>query len=335
MMIRRLASYTWKLYGSGELRTMNLSKFRAFTHAVKEQIVRLCLWPVPHYSRAGLYPQAMFITVGLIWFDYRPDWATQGPGVAMALLAFAAIYMGFRGPKVTRVEGTVWIAISACLFILEMHAISVDHATHDAEQALIRKNEESIRREQAKSFSDLISRGNKLLAESTEEKNLSSRNLELTAENLEHITGGDGYCWLTPQEPQPVVLGGDPRYQGGNWWQLGLRNSGQVVLPTCDLRFMPFPTESELKAQIPPAPPFLLYHFEKVPVIDRRHYRTTQYVIRGDRTYSGVIETPTRSFNEVITFAPDPNNPVRYVPSCTVSEQQSGKVLENECNPQK
>lgn len=49
----------------------------------------------------------------------------------------------------------------------------------------------------------------------------------LTAKNLEHITGGNGYCWVVPVHPQPVGLGGDPAYQGNNWWQLALRNSAK------------------------------------------------------------------------------------------------------------
>jgi len=32
----------------------------------------------------------------------------------------------------------------------------------------------------------------------------------------------------------------------------------------------------------------------------RRYYRNTPHFIKGDRIYSGVIETPTRSFIEVI-----------------------------------
>jgi len=38
-----------------------------------------------------MYPQALFLVIALIWFAYRPDWAIQGPGVAMAFLAVAAI----------------------------------------------------------------------------------------------------------------------------------------------------------------------------------------------------------------------------------------------------
>ncbi len=155
----------------------------------------------------------------------------------------------------------------------------------------------------------------------------------LTAKNLEHITGGEGYCWVVPSTPLPVGLGGNPAYQGNNWWQLGLKNSGKVVLPTCDLRFAPFPTDEEFRKGISPSPPFLFYHFEKVPVLGRRYYRATPYFIKGDRIYSGVIETPTRSFNEVIKFEPDPNDRTRYIPKCTVSEP-SEKILEKDCNPQ-
>ncbi len=65
----------------------------------------------------------------------------------------------------------------------------------------------------------------------------------------------------------------------------------------------------------------------------RRYYRYTPYFIKGDRIYSGVIETPTRSFIEVIKFEPDPNDRTRYIPKCLVATP-SGKMLENDCNPQ-
>ncbi len=156
----------------------------------------------------------------------------------------------------------------------------------------------------------------------------------LAKQNLIETTGGDEYCWLVPVDPLPVGLGGDPAHQGNNWRQLALKNSGKVVLPTCDLRFMPFPTEEELKSGVAPSPPFLLYHFDKVPVMGRRYYRYTPYFIKGDRTYSGVIQTPTHTFNEVIAFKPDPAGRPLFIPQCTVATPASGKMLENDCNPQ-
>jgi len=288
--------------------------------------VSVAFWPVPHYSRLGLYPQAVFAFVALIWFEYRPGWAIQGPGVAMGFLAVAAIFMAVRGSDSTRVEGAVWIAISFSLFAGEMHSIAVERQVHDVEQTELRSREENIRREQTQSFARLIGEGEHLFRALDEEK-------ALTAKNLEHITGGDEYCWLVPIEPLPVGLGGDAAHQGNNYWQLALKNSGKVVLPTCDLRFAPFPTDQELSEGLVPSPPFLLYHFEKVPVMGRRYYRYTPYFIKGDRIYSGVIETPTRSFIEVIKFEPDPNDRTRYIPKCLVATP-SGKMLENDCNPQ-
>jgi hypothetical protein len=292
-------------------------------------MARVARWSVPYYSRAGFYPQAVFVVVALIWFEYRPAWAIQGPGVATGFLAVAAIYMAVRGSDSTRIEGAVWIVISVWLFAGEMHFIAVDRREHDAEQAELRDRDENTRREERQSFERVINNGERLFRALVAET-------ALTAKNLQHITGGDGYCWLVPESPLPVGLGGDAAYQGNNWWQLGLRNSGKVVLPTCDLRFMPFPTEKEEKEGIAPTnPPFLFYHFEKVPVMNRRYYRTTPNYIKGDRIYSGVIETPTRSFIEVIKFEPDPKDHTRYIPTCMVSVQKTGKTLENDCNPQK
>ena len=53
-----------------------------FTAAAEEAlriVTRVGNCSVPHYSRWGFYPQAAFVVVALIWFEYRPEWATQGP----------------------------------------------------------------------------------------------------------------------------------------------------------------------------------------------------------------------------------------------------------------
>jgi hypothetical protein len=266
--------------------------------------------------------------IAFIWFEYRPEWAIQGPGVAMAFLAIAATYMAVRGSDSTRIEGAVWIVISFCLFVAEMHFIGVERQSHDAEQAELRTREETTRKEQNQSFGRLIEDGKHVF------KALDTETA-LTAKNLEHITGGDGYCWVVPVNPLPVAVGGDPAYQGNNYWQLAIKNSGKVVLPTCDIRFMPFPTAQEIKDGTSSSPPFLVYHFEKIPIMGRRYYRYTPNFIKGDRIYSGVIETPTRSFIEVIKFEPDPNDRTRFIPSCMVATQKSEKTLETDCNPQK
>jgi len=245
----------------------------------------------------------------------------------MAFLAIAATYMAVRGSDSTRVEGIVWILITFCLFVVEMRSIAVERKSHDTEQAELRAREETTRREQNQSFKQLIREGENLFQALDEEKTL-------TQQNLEHITGGNGYCWVVPVSPLPVPLGGDPAHQGNNWWQVALKNSGKVVLPTCDVHFVPFSTDEERRAGILPNPPDIFYHFDKVPIMDRRHYQYTPYFIKGDRIYSGVIQSPTRTFNEVIKFTSDPKDPTRYLRSCTVSEQQSGKILEKDCYPQ-
>ncbi len=212
------------------------------------------------------------------------------------------------------------------LFAGEMHFLKADRQAHDAEQREIQRAEENTRQEQTRSFAKLIGDGQRLFRALGEEK-------QLTAENLEHITGGNGYCWVVPADPLPVAMGGNPAYQGTNWRQMGSKNSGNF-----------YPTAGE--AQQGKIPQDIFYHFEKVPVImDRRQYRVTPYFITGDRIYSGTIETPTRRFIEVIKFEPDPKDPTRSIPSCLVQEfpelsaqglaLRTGKVLEKECFPQK
>jgi hypothetical protein len=297
-----------------------------FATVATRNALSVARWRVPYYSRLGLYPQALFVVGALIWFEYKPEWGVEGPGVAMAFVALAATYMAARGSESTRIEGAVWIAITFAMFVVEMHFLGVERRTRDAEQAALRTREELTRKDQNQSFTQLIREGEVLFKSLAEEK-------ALTAKNLEHITGGTGYCWLVPLHPLPVGLGGNPAYQGNNWWQLGLKSSAKVVLPTCDLHFVPFPTGEEEKTGVMPSPPDIFYHFEKVPIILRRYYRYTENYMKGDRIYSGTITTPTRSFIEVIKFAPDPKDPTRYVPSCLVAEL-AGKTLENDCNPQ-
>jgi hypothetical protein len=298
---------------------------------------RVARWSVPHYTRWGLYLQAIFIVIALFWFELRPDCSIQGPSVAMAFLAVAAVIMAVRGPDSTRIEGVVWVLISFSLFALEMHSIRVDRETHDAEQSEIRRAEENRQQQQVRSFTKLIGDGQRLFAAFGEEK-------QLTTENLEHITGGNGYCWIVPFTPLSVAEGGDPAHQGANWQQIGLKNSGSLVLPTCDIQLVPYPTVEE--AQQGKIPQDIFYHFEKVPVLlDYRHYNSTPYFITNDRTYSGTIKTPTRTFTEVIEFKTDPTNASRSVPTCVVQEfpelssqgkaLRPGRVLETECFPQK
>jgi hypothetical protein len=303
-------------------------KLARIQRQVLQKIDSVAFWPVPHYDRGGLYPQAIFLIGVLIWFEYRPSWASQGPGVAMAFLAVAAIVMAVRGVDATRAEGVIWIIFSVVLFAGEMHFISVERLTHDAEQRELRLRGEETQREQARSFEQLIRDGKRVF-------DALAAETALTAKNLEHITGGDEYCWVVPEPPLPFGLGGDPVPKGDGWWQLNLKNSGKVQLPTCDVRFMPSPTDRAVKAQhVPPLPPYLFYHFEKVPVMGRRYATTTPHFISDDAIYSGVIQTPTRTFIEVIKFEPDPKNPTRYIPNCLVAAP-SGKVLEKDCNPQK
>jgi len=156
-----------------------------------QKAVSVASWSVPYYSRWGFYPQAVFVLVALVWFEYRPEWAVQGPGVAMAFLAVAAIFMAVRGSDSTRIEGAVWIVISCLLFAGEMQSLTVERKVRDVEQAELRAREETTRRQQTQSFTQLIGEGKHLFQELEEEK-------ALTAKNLEHITGGDEYCWLVP-----------------------------------------------------------------------------------------------------------------------------------------
>lgn len=296
--------------------------------------ISVARWPVPHYTRWGMYPQVIFIVIALIWFEYRPDWASQGPGVAMAFLAVAAVYMAVRGPDSKRIEGVVWVVVSFCLFAAEMRSIAAERKAHETEQAALQKTEREAREEQGRAFGTLIGKGQDLLRALSEEKNLTVRNLTLTAKNLEHITGGDEYCWVAPMTPLLSTADGEPviDYKSGNW-QIAVMNSGKVVLPTCDVSLMEVLTAEQLKAGIYPWFGYNM-HFERLPVLGGgggRYFQMTSYFLPGARTYSGVIRTPTRELIEVITFDPDPKNPAKYTPHCKVMAPGGTKELQSDC----
>lgn len=296
--------------------------------------ISVARWPVPHYDRWGMYPQALFVVFALYWFEYRPDWAPQGPGVAMAFLAVAAVYMAVRGPDSKRIEGAVWVIVSCSLFLGEMHFIGAERRAHDAEQAELRKTERDAREEQTRAFGTLIGKGQDLLHALSEEKNLTVRNLNLTAKNLEHITGGDEYCWVAPMTPILSNATGEPvvDFNSGNW-QIVVMNSGKVVLPTCDVSLMEIPTTEQLKSGMKSSWFPHVMHFEKLPVLGGGGGQTTSYLIPGGRTYSGVIRTPTRELIEVITFDPDPKSLSRYTPHCKVLAPGGTKELQSDCFP--
>jgi hypothetical protein len=254
-------------------------------------------------------------------------------GVFIALLGVLGIVVPLIRDlaKMGKWEKAIWTFVMFALMLLEIRSIYLDRRAHDVEQATARAEQLQHFNEIGEGIKGAVAESQKQFAATMQRSNSI---LGGVSESIKIATGGDGYCWLVPESPLPVGVGGDAAYQGNNWWQLGLRSSGTVVLPTCDLRFMPFPTDKELKEGIAPNPSFLTYHFEKVPVMSRPYFRTTANYIKGDRIYSGVIETPTRTFIEVIKFEPDPKDPSRYIPKCMVA-LPAGTTLENDCNPQK
>jgi hypothetical protein len=254
-------------------------------------------------------------------------------GVFIAILGLLGIVVPLVRDlaKMGKWEKAAWTFVMFALMWLEIRSIYLDRRAHDVEQAAARKEQLKHFKEVGDGITTAIDESQKQFDATMQRSNSI---LGGVSESITIATGGDGYCWLVPETPLPVELGGDAAYQGNNWWQLALKNSGKVPLPTCDLRFMPFASDEERKSGNVPFRNFIPYHFEKVPVMGRRYFRTTPNYIKGDRIYSGVIETPTRSFVEVIKFEPDPKDPSRYIPKCMVSVP-AGKTLENDCNPQK
>src|SRR5882762_5109494 len=128
------------------------STFIARLVATSDRIKGMVLGPVPHYTRWGLYPQAVVIVVCLFWFRLWPPI----PTVAVGSLGFVAALMTVRADHFTHTERVVWIAISFALFVVEMRAVYKDRDEHDRQQAELRTRENEARKTEQDSFAKLL-----------------------------------------------------------------------------------------------------------------------------------------------------------------------------------
>ncbi len=103
--------------------------------------------------------------------------------------------MAVRGDRITTAEKVIWIAIVFALFGIETRSVLKDReefATRYSEQRI---REEAARTEEHRAFADVLEKSKQLLGRAGTIQNL-------TAQNLEQITGGASYAVV-----QPALLG--------------------------------------------------------------------------------------------------------------------------------
>lgn len=112
----------------------------------------LLLYPVPHYTRWGLYPQAIIVVACL----YSYEFGYFIPTVAIGFLAVVAAIMAVRADHFTHGERVVYVLIAFALFFVEMQAVYRDRDEHDRQQAELRIKGDNARKEEHDSFMALL-----------------------------------------------------------------------------------------------------------------------------------------------------------------------------------
>jgi hypothetical protein len=158
---------------------------------VVRYLATVASWKVPHYTRLGLYSQAIIVIVCLFYFQLWP----LIPTTAIGFLGFLAVVVAVRAVTPEHFswgERIVYILIAFALFAVEMRAIYKDRDEHDREQAAIRTSEDDARRKETDAFAELIKEGRGLLSSVKEIDALAKK-------SLEDITGGKSFAIITPQ----------------------------------------------------------------------------------------------------------------------------------------
>jgi hypothetical protein len=180
--------------------TMTQIRFKAEQLASSAKLASISVWngvtfvaryPVPRYTRFGLYSQAIIVVGCLFCFQWWP----LIPTVAIGFLGVVAAVMTVRGLRPERFslgEQVFYLLIIFCLFIVEMRSVYKDRDRHDKEQSQMQLKEEEARAKESASFAALVREGHGLLA--------SMQHVDtLEEEALKNITGGDSFAYVSPQ----------------------------------------------------------------------------------------------------------------------------------------
>ena len=115
------------------------------------------------------------------------------PGVFIAILAFVAGAVAFRGEKTSAIEKAIWTFVFLMLVVGEIWMMGIDRAKHDQEQA-------DARAEQLRKFQGIADGINATIAADQQhfDATMSSmkRVLNTAKKSLDQVTGNGQFCYL-------------------------------------------------------------------------------------------------------------------------------------------
>jgi hypothetical protein len=135
-----------------------------------------------------MYPQVGIILSSLIYFRLWPP----VPTAAIGVLGVVAVFMAVRAEHLSIGESIVYIFIAFALFMVEMRTVYRDQDQRDRERGEQQIRESEARKDEEKSFGDLLQKENGLLTSIKDVGTLAQR-------SLENITGGHSFAVVTPQ----------------------------------------------------------------------------------------------------------------------------------------
>jgi hypothetical protein len=268
------------------------------------------------------------LPVSLYWMFHLPP-----AGVAIGALGAVGVLVALK-EGISPNHRFLWAVTTLFLLVVEVRAINNDREEqfeshiHElswqraAQAQTLLQIVEANRAEMSQN--DAQFKGT--ISEMKDLGGLSRRAITLSGSALEHITGGDAYCYFAPQPPLNGV---------GNFWQLSIGNTGDLDLPTCDYQIFEVPAPNDTPQEIAKKlnlNTFQVHNFGRV----QKGLMTTAILIEvgQNKRYQFTFRTPTREVLESIDFIPEPKSPSGYKAVCEI-RIPGGKVLSNSCYPKK
>ena len=253
-------------------------------------------------SRVSWLVVFIFLGIGAWWLKHIP---TVGKGGV--LLAVGATLMPLFWERVGVFGKMSWILMLFVLFAVEYRAINKDREDAAAQSKKIIAGFTVSMQQNQTQFNTTMEKANRLL--------------QLSQESLEHITGGNEYCYIAPAPTET------------DKWQLLIGNSGNITLPSCTIRLHEIPStldrsDDSWRRSIEgfSAAPM---QFPNVPPRNQgAHYAPYLMQAGPNRKYEAIITTPTHAFIQDIDFTPDGKSA-----KCELRTFSGSAVLKKGCDP--
>lgn len=170
-------------------------------------LIRFWLWirakatmPMP-ISGVGAYTVAAFLTSGICLLQ---DFPLRLPGLAIALLAAAAVVMAVRTDVLTKWEKIGWVLAAFLLFFVEVRTLHKDREEQNAAFLSARLAGQRNFDQTAREFNTTITQAQKHF-DATMAR--SDKLLGISREGLDDITGGESYAFIA------ALVGEHPPFQ--------------------------------------------------------------------------------------------------------------------------